>query len=343
MSAIGLNLGKSSIRAVELEKKKDGIYINNFGSYDNPRLNFESKEKNDVDAFADTLKHFISETGFTTPNVVIGLHESSIFMRVIKFPSMNEKELKTAVKYEAEQFLPIPADQINLSYKMLDPDFTEKDKVNVQVVAAVKDVLENYVSIAKKANLVVKAMEPETIALGRVLGDRPQMPMGTMILKVGYSGTLIIVAYGGYVRFTRAIPFGGEALTKALQQGLTLELPQAEEYKKVYGLDKFQADGKVYDILKPIIDDLIMEVKRATVFFTKHNPSANIKRVIVSGGTALMPGLISYLANNLDLEVQLANPLKDLMFSPKLEKQKAFLIEHSPGYATAVGLALKGL
>lgn len=343
MPVIGLNLGKSSIRAVELEKRKDGIYVNNFGSYDNPRLNLESKDKNDLDAFAETLKHFISETGFSTPNVVIGLHESSIFMRVIKLPMMSEKELKTSVKYEAEQYIPLPYDQITLSYQQLDPDFTEKDKVNIQIVAARKDVLENYVTIAKKAGLVVKAIEPETIALGRVLGDLPNAPLGTMVIKVGYSGTLIVVVYGGHVRFTRAVSFGGEALTKAIQQGLSLEFAQAEEYKKVYGLDKFQADGKVYEVLKPIIDSLILEVKRASVFFTKHNPSANIKRVILSGGTAMMPGLISYVANNLDLEVQLANPLKNMMFSPKLEKQKNFLIEHSPGYATSIGLALKGL
>jgi type IV pilus assembly protein PilM len=343
MSVIGLNLGKSSIRAVELEKKKDSIYITNFGSYDNPRLNLESKDKNDTDAFASTLKSFFSEVGFSTPNVVIGLHESNIFMRVIKLPKMSEKELKTSVRFEAEQYIPLPYDQINLSYKLLDPDFTDKDKVNVQIVAAKKDVLENYVAIAKKAGLVVKAIEPETIALGRVLGDSPEAPLGTMILKMGYSGTLVVVVYGGHTRFTRSVPIGGESFTRAIQQGLSLEAAQAEDYKKVYGLDKFQAEAKVYDVLKPITDNLILEIKRASIFFTKHNPSASIKRVILSGGTAMMPGLLTYIANNLDVEVQVANPLKTLIISPRLEKQKAFLTESAPSYSTAVGLALRGI
>jgi type IV pilus assembly protein PilM len=343
MPVIGINLGKSSIRAVELDKKKDGIVVTNFGSYDNPRLNLESKDRADLDVFAASLKNFISEVGFSTPNIVIGLSESSIFMRVIKLPVMSEKELSTSVKYEAEQYIPLPYDQIKLSYKQLDPDFTEKDKVNVQIVAARKDVLDNYVEIAKKAGLIIKAIEPETIALGRVLGDTPESPMGTMLLKLGYSGTLIVVVYGGHVRFTRAISIGGDSLTKAIQQGLGLEFNQADEYKKVYGMDKFQAEGKVYDVLKPITDNLIMEVKRASVFFTKHSPSATIKRVILSGGTALMPGLLSYIANNLDMEVQIANPLKNLIISPKLEKQKASLIEHAASYSTAIGLAMKGL
>ena len=343
MPVIGLNLGKSIIRAVELEKRKDGIYINNFGSYDNPRLNLESKDKTDTEVFASTLKSFFSEVGFSTPNVVMGLHESSIFMRVIKLPKMSEKELKTSVKFEAEQYIPLPYDQINLSYKLLDPDFTEKDKVNVQIVAARKDILESYVEICKKAGLVLKAIEPETLALGRVLGDTPDVPLGTMILKMGYSGTLIVVVYGGHTRFTRSIPIGGDTFTKAIQQGLTLEANQAEDYKKAYGLDKFQAEGKVYEVLKPIADALILEVKRASIFFTKHNTSASIKRVIISGGTALMPGLITYIANNLDVEVQVANPLRNLIISPKLERQKASLVEIAPSYSTAVGLALRGL
>lgn len=343
MPVIGLNLGKSSIRAVELEKKKDVIYVNNFGSLDNPRLNLESKDKNDIESFASSLKNFFSEVGFSTPNVVIGLHESNIFMRVIKLPKMSEKELKTSVKFEAEQYIPLPYDQINLSYKQLDPDFVEKDKVNIQIVAAKKDVLENYVNLSKKAGLAVKAIEPETLALGRVLGDTPEAPLGTMILKMGYSGTLVVVVYSGYTRFTRSVPIGGDTFTKAIQQGLALEANQAEDYKKIYGLDKFQAEGKVYDVLKPITDNLILEVKRASIFFTKHNPSASIKRVILSGGTALMPGLLTYIANNLDAEVQVANPLAGMVISPKLEKQKAVLIEHAASYSTAIGLALRGL
>jgi type IV pilus assembly protein PilM len=343
MPVIGLNLGKSSIRAIELEKKKEGLVVTNFGAYDNPRLNLDSTDKNDVDAFAESLKHFITEIGFNTPNVCIGLHESNVFMRVISLPQMNDKEFKTSVKYEAEQYIPLPLDQVNLSYQKLDPDFTDKNKVNIQIVAAKKEVLENYVTLAKKAGLVVRAIEPETLALGRILGDTRDKPIGTMILKLGYSGTLVVVSYGGYVRFTRVVTVGGDILTKIIQQSLNIEPEQAEEYKKSYGMDRYQGDGKVYEVLKPTIDNLVLEIKRASMFFTKHNPSASIKRVILTGGTALMPELITYIANNLDVEVQVADPLRNLTISPKLDKQKGALIEQGPRYSTAIGLAMRGL
>ncbi len=341
MSVIGLNLGKSSIRAIELDSHDGSVIVNNFGAYDNPRLNLDSQEKTDIEGFTSSLSSFFSEVGFSTPNVVVGLHESNVFMRVIKLPIMSDHELKTSVKFEAEQYIPLPMDQVTLSYQKLDLDYVEKDKMNIQIVAAKKDVLDNYVTIIKKAGLVIKAIEPETLALGRVLGDTRESPLGTMILKIGFSGTLIEVVYGGFVRFTRAVAVGGESLTKTIQEGLGLEMEQAEEYKKAYGMDRYQGEGKVYEVLEPIVDSLILEIKRASVFFTKHNPSDIIKRVIITGGTALMPGLLTYIAGNLDTEVQVANPLVSMQISPKLDKKKSELIEQGPRYSTAVGLAMR--
>ncbi len=343
MPIVGLNFGKSSFRAVELDKRKDQIFLNNLGKYENPKIDFQSGDVSNIDEIATHVSQFFRELNFTTSHVVLGLDESFVFMRIIKVPAMSDKELKSAVKYEAEQYIPLPIDQMNLSYQRLDPDLVEKDKINVQVVAAKKDVLEKYVTIAKKAHLVPVAIEPETIALGRILGDTPEAPLGTLILEMGLSGSILVISYGGYVRFTRTIAVGGGAMTKAIQQSLNLDTNQAEEYKKAYGMDPLQADGKIFSVLKPMVDSLILEMKRATVFFTKHNPSANIKRVILTGGTAQMPELLTYIAKNVDFEVQLANPLANFQFSSKLEPQKKNILQESSLYSAVAGLALRGL
>ncbi len=341
MPIVGLNFGRSTFRAVELDKKKDGLIISNIGTYENPKVNFLSDQKEDIDNIAGHIADFFKDMGFGTSHVVMGLDESQVFMRIIKVPAMSDKELRSAVRYEAEQYIPLPLDQINLSYQRLDPDLTEKDKINVQVVAAKKDVLERYVAIAKKAKLVPYAIEPETVALGRILGDSADAPLGTIIMDMGFSGSIIVVTYAGAVRFTRAIPIGGDVITRAIQQELNLDVQQAEEYKKVYGMDPMQAEGKIFNVIRPVIDNLILEVKRATVFFTKHNSSANIKRLILTGGTALMPELLTYVAKNVDFEVQLANPLANFRFSPKLEPRRKELNLEGPMYSTAAGLALR--
>ena len=341
MPIVGLNFGRSTFRAVELDKRKEGLIISNIGTYENPKVNFLSDKREDMDLIAEHIAEFFKEMGFGTSHVVMGLDESQVFMRVMKVPAMSDKELRSAVRYEAEQYIPLPLDQINLSYQRLDPDLTEKDKINVQVVAAKKDVLERYVAIAKKAKLVPYAIEPETLALGRVLGDSADAPLGTIVMDLGFSGSIIVVTYGGAVRFTRSIPVGGDIITKAIQQELNLDVQQAEEYKKVYGMDPMQAEGKIFNVIRPIMDNLILEIKRATVFFTKHNSSANIKRLILTGGTALMPELLTYVAKNVDFEVQLANPLANFQFSQKLEPRRKDLSQDGPMYSTAVGLALR--
>ncbi|MBU0534761.1 MAG: type IV pilus assembly protein PilM [Patescibacteria group bacterium] len=341
MPIIGLNIGKRSFRAVELDFKKDKIILNNFGNYSNPKVSMDPNSQDDLDMVSQSLEQFFSEVGFSSSDIITSVNETNVFMRIIKLPAMNDKELKSSIKFEAEQYIPLPLDQVNVSYQKLEQDFSDKGKMSVQIVAARKDIVEKYVEILRKAKLTPKAIEPETIALGRVLGDTKENPSGTMILEMGYSNSLIVVCYGGFVRFTRAIPIGGDVITKTIMQSLSLDYEQAEEYKKVYGLDDFQGEGKVAAVIKPVIDNLILEVQRAAVFFTNHNPSASIKRVVLSGGTALMPNLLSYVANKLDLEVMLANPLNNIEISPKLEKQKQTIIDEAPLYSSVIGLALR--
>lgn len=343
MPIIGLSIGKRSFRAVELDFKKDKIILNNFGNYFNPKISMDMSTPDDLKLISQSLEQFFSEVGFSSSDIITSINETNVFMRIIKLPAMSDKELKSSIKFEAEQYIPLPLDQVNVSYQKLEQDFTDKGKMSVQIVAARKDVVEKYVEMLRKAKLTPKAIEPETIALGRVLGDTKENPSGTMILEMGYSNSLIVVCYGGFVRFTRAIPIGGDVITKTIMQTLSLDHDQAEEYKKVYGLDDLQGEGKVATVIKPVIDNLILEVQRAAVFFTNHNPSASIKRVVLSGGTALMPNLLSYIASKLDLEVMLANPLNNIEISPKLEKQKQVIIDEAPLYSTVIGLALRKL
>ena len=341
MPIVGLDLGSNNFRAVEIEGKKNSFILNKFGHYDNPKLNLQSDEKGDIESYSSALKEFFDEIGFSTPEVVVSLNEMNVYMRTITLPQMSDGDLKNSITFEAEQYIPLPMSEVNLSYQKLDTEVLPEGKMNVQIVAAKKTILEKYVEILKQSRLIPRAIEPETIALGRVLGDNRDNPLGTIILDMGYKRTLIIIVYYGFVRFTRSIPIGGEVISRAIQQGLNLDYSQADEYKKVYGIDPNQVDGKIYEVVKPIIDNVLTEVKRASLFFTKQNPGANMKRVILTGGTAQMPGLLSYMAGNLDLEVEVSNPLKYVELSSRLEKQRAAFLEEGPIFSTPIGLALK--
>ncbi len=343
MPIIGLELGRHNFRAVELDNQKGKNILLKFGMYDNPRINLETDEKDDIVNYSKAIRDFFDETGFKSSNTVVALPEHHVYMRIIKVPTMNDKELKNSIQFEAEQYIPLPLKEVSLTYQKIETDLPDKNKMSVQLVAAKKTILDKYVQILRNAKLVPRGIEPETISMGRVLGDTLDHPAATIILNIGFSESLVVITYRGSVQFTRSISMGGDILTRAISQDLGLDYIQAEEYKKAYGLDSSQAEGKIYNVLKPLFDNIVQEVKRSKIFFTTHNPNINISRVVLSGGTALMPGLFFYMANNLDAEVELANPWKNIQFSEKIAEHKETLMQEGPVFATGVGLALKDL
>ncbi|MFZ5425208.1 MAG: type IV pilus assembly protein PilM [Patescibacteria group bacterium] len=343
MSIVGLDLGTYSIKALEIDEIKGNKVLKNFTVFNDAKLNLESNTKEDLDYYSEKLKEIFSENGFTSNQVIVSLPESDVFTRVIKVPQMGEKDLKSSIAFEAEQYIPLPLKEVNYDFQIIDTDSIDKNKMDVLLVAAKQAVLSKYVAILKDAKLVPKGLEPETLAIGRVLGDNPSRPSASIILNMGELSTEIIVTYKGYVRFTRSISMGGDTLSRSLAQALNFDFNQAEEYKKTYGLDSTQADGKVYEVLKPLFDNITAEIKRSKIFYTTHNPNVIINRVILSGGAALMPGLLFYMANNLDLEVELANPWRNIRISEKILSKKEYLTDSGPMFVTAVGLAMKGL
>ncbi|MBI2620609.1 type IV pilus assembly protein PilM [candidate division WWE3 bacterium] len=340
---VGLDLGSHTFRAVELIEIKGNVSLTKFGSYENPRISLESQSAEDLLHYTAAIKDFFAEVGFSGTDVFTSIPEAEVFTRVVKMPQMSEKELRSSILFEIEQYIPLPSKDINYDLQIIDNDAIDRDKMNVLIVAAKKEVANKYVGLIKGAGLSPKGLEPETLSISRALGGDGVGSNAALIVNFGSNASQIIVNYRGFVRFTRSMSIGGNALTRAVIQSLNLEYNQAEEYKRTYGLDNNQAEGKVFNAIKPVFDNVLSEIRRAKVFYTTHNPNVIINRIILCGGTALMPGLLFYVANNLDLEVELANPWRNIVFSDRMQSQKEQLIEMGPVFVSAVGLALKEL
>lgn len=341
MPVVGLDLGAHTFRAIELDRIKDNTVLQKFGTYDNPKIHLESESDKDLEVYASALRDFFAEVGLSTDSVTTALPESDVFTRVISVPNMSAQELKGAIEFEAEQYIPLPLNEVSYDFQILEADSNEKDKMNVLLVAAKKSILKKYIAILKQAGLTPTGMEPETLAVTRAVGDSPARPSASIIVNFRSEDTQIIISYKGFVRFTRGVGIGGDTLTRAISQDLNLDFNQADEYKKTYGLDSSHFEGKVFNSISSIFDNVISEITRSKIFFNTRNPDVNIRRVIISGGTALMPGLLFYLATKLDLEVELAQPWRNIVFSPKIESQRETLNDIGPMFVTAVGLALK--
>lgn len=352
MPTIGLDIGRHRFRMVEIEKEKGSYVLKNFGEYDGPLLDLNFADENLVAAYAEAIKKYVRDHNFTTSQAVVALPEQDVFLRVVQTPQMGYKELKDFVALGAEEYIPLPLEEVTFDVQMLDSSTvtnTDESKLaatadgmmHVLLVVARNQVLSRYVNLVKQAGLTPKGIEPETLAIERILGDTSERPSASIIVNIGSLSTQIIISYKGFVQFTRSVSVGGEELTKAIQKNLGLEYTQAEEYKKAYGLDESQVEGKVYEAIHPVFDNIVLEINRSKMYYTTHNPEVLINRVILSGGSALMPGLLAYMVNKLDVEAELANPWRTIKLSEKIEHSRDNLMESGPLFSTAVGLALK--
>ena len=335
----GLDIGTSTTKLVQLTKNIEKYELVTAGSIASPSRALLSESLEDQEELVDTLKKLLDEVKPTTKKVITALPESQIFTRVIEMPLLSESELTSALKWEAEQYVPLPLSEVQLDWQILDTLSDEKgkdSKMEILLVAAPKILVEKYIKIFSLADLEAVSIETEPIALNRaLLNNNPAAPT-TLIISFGASTTDICIIKLGKLTFTRSISTGGLSLSRAIGQDLGFDLNQAEEYKRTYGLDASQLEGKVMQSIKPVIDVVVNEIRRSLAYYIGKRPADPIKRAVITGGSAKMPGLVVYLANSLGIEVQIGNPWENVNIPASL-KQK--LTADASEYATCIGLA----
>ena len=336
----GLDIGSSTIKAVQLGGSFESPTFITAGQFPTPSQATLSESEEDIKAVAETIKTLHKEAKITTDKVVTALPESQIFTRVVEMPQLSKQEIQSAIDYEAEQYVPIPLSEVRLTWQILSsrvgPD--KKPKVDILLVAAPNNLINKYLRILKAAALTAVSLETETTAVVRALVQRIEGSPTTLIISIGASTTDLTIIENTQINFTRSIATGGSALARGVANDLGFETDQAVEYMKTYGLDSTQLEGKVMQSIKPIFDVIVNEVRRALAYYSGRYPSKPVKRVVLAGGTAKLPGVVIYLAEVLGLEVQMGNPWDGIGLPPNISKK---LIDEGTSYSVAVGLALK--
>lgn len=342
MNYFGLDIGSSSLKLVELKLDRTrGRVLSLHGNSPLSRpVNISAESDEDLKELSVVVKEFVNSFSLSSNRVVIALPESQIFTRVVNFPKMGEKELSSAMQYEAQQYVPVNLAEVSLDYQIIDNAVGAENQMEVLIIAAPKTLVAKYMKLAHDAGLEVVGLETETIAVARSLIPDAKTPT-TMIVNIGALTTDLSVVSLSAVRFTRSISTGGTAMARAISQSLGFDLGQAEEYKKTYGMDSNQLEGKIMQAIKPIFDVITDEIKRSIAFYNTHHKEDKIKRAVVCGGTASLPGAIVYIASSLDLEVELGNPWSRISIPERFPRQE--LEESGPSFAVAAGLALKEL
>lgn len=339
-SAIGLDIGSHSIKLVELLEDKSVYTLHAAGLVPNPSKIQSSNDKKDKEAVAIAIKKLFADAVVSGRMVNIALPESQVFTRVIQMPRLSERELSSAIRWEAEQYVPLPLEQVSLDYSLLEDGATAQtssDTMDVLLVASPKILIEKYVEILELADLSIAVAETEILAATRAMARTITNVKNAIILSLGAQTSDMAIVRNGTLAFTRSISVGGEALSRALSQGFGFEQHQAEEFKRTYGLEKDKLEGKIVAATKPVMDTIVGEMKRAIAFFQERYKDERVQVVLLSGGTARLPGLVVYMAEQLGIETQIANPFIGI----KRDQRFSVLDAQGPTFAVAIGLALR--
>jgi len=335
--SVGLDIGSKTIKIVELENdgKKRLLKASGVVGYKGmtPETTHDDKELVPV---SEAIKKLHKEAKIISRDIAIALPEPHVFTRTIKFPLLTDAEIASAVKWESEQYVPIPINEAIVQHQILE---RREDKtpgyVSVLLIAVPKVIVERYARAVEMAGLNLSVIETEMMSSVRSLSNENQT---MLVVNFGARSTNIAVSKKGFLSFSRSIPTAGEAFTRAVAQTLGVEEQQAEEYKRTYGLSSQQLEGKIKMALDPVFRMVSEEMKKAIHFYQSEESGDTPGSAVLSGGTAGMPEVASTLTKLLGLEVVVGNPFSKVEVSPDAAKS---LAGYAPLYSIAVGLALR--
>lgn len=340
MSALGLDIGSSSIKLIALSGNIKVPRLDAFGLAVNPVGNVETENDAERVQIAQAVKKLVADAGVKEKKVVAALPEAKVFTRVVEMPVLSESELASAVNWEAEQYIPIPISEVQLDYRILSkPEGRNpQGKMQVFLVAAPTTSVEKMVKLLDLAGLEAEALETEILGVTRALIREENLPP-ILIVHMGAGTTDLSLIEKGVIVFTRSIPTGGNALSRALANELGLEPLQAEQYKRTYGLDGNQLQGKVRKALLAVFQSILGEIRKAMYFYTT-NRRGKIGRVVLSGGGSYLPEFTGELARELGVEVVVANPFAGIAMDPRQQKRIGGV---GAVFSVAIGLAMRGI
>lgn len=336
--AFGLDIGTQTVKGVWFSREKNGFLLNSAMMIPAPPRGMASESPLDQEEMAKAIRTLVDEGKITTRYVNVALPENLVYTRVIEMPVLSDKELASAIYWEAEQYIPVPLTTITLDYKVLSKPETvgQGQKMQVLLVGAPTSLIDRYEKVLNLCGLSINAVETELLSIIRSVVVEEHFP-STLFAHIGAVSTSLAIVRNGILVFAYSLPTGGVALSRAIAADFGFALPQAEEYKKVYGLSDQSIGRKIGKVSEPILSSILTEMKKALAFYSEKFPDDPVKQIILSGGSAKLPGLATYFTGNTGIETALANPWK-ILVDQEVTKD---IIENASEYTIAVGLAMR--
>lgn len=308
MSITALDIGTHTIKALSAKNAKQ-IHIVQAVDVPNTLNLLIPQNDQETTQFSEMIANLLNDYKLDASDVRLSLPESVIANKVIEVPVLTNAELASAIGWQAEQYIPIPKDDLSLEYQILArPEKKSPEaKMKVLLVASRKSFIEKINNIFLNLGIEPTVMETQMFSVIRALdliSDDPE----TLIVHMGANNLDLAVVANGMFEFIFSSKNGSQLLTNSIAQSFGLDLKQAEEYKITYGLNAEQLEGKLVQVMLPIVNNVIVEIQKALRYYSQLHPGQTIKRVVLSGGPSEMIGFNQYLAQQINAEILLMAP-----------------------------------
>jgi type IV pilus assembly protein PilM len=338
-SLVGLDIGSSSVKAIELKPAGKGFRVSAIGVESVPPDSIVDGAIIDGGAVADAVRRLFANKKFKAKDVVASLSGNSVIVKKITLPTMTEAELSESIYWEAEQYIPFDIQDVNLDYEILDSG--AQGQMEVLLVAAKKDKIADYTNVISQAGKTPVIVDVDVFALQNAFEANYGFEPGAVvaILNAGASAININILSGSQSVFTRDVSMGGNAFTEAVQKELNLPYESAEQLKK--GQD---VDGATYEdaraVLRAMTDNVLLEVEKTFDFFKATASNDRIDRIMLCGGASRVEGFAESLRERFATEVEQFDPFRQVgMDAKKVGIDNAD--DYGPVAAVAMGLALR--
>ncbi|MDD5145483.1 MAG: type IV pilus assembly protein PilM [Candidatus Pacebacteria bacterium] len=359
--AFGLDISDLSLKIVKLKKKGKFLSLASFGETKiSPGILTEGEVKDEkklAQIIKESVKNITGEK-LKTKYVVSSLPEEKTFLQVIQMPKMKEEELKKAVLFEAENYIPLPIDQVYLDSQIVPQLYDHLDHSDVLILALPKKIVDPYLFSIKSAGLQPLAFEIESQAIARALIKNELSESPALLIDLGAGRTSFIIFSGYSLKFTSSIPISSQGFNEVISRSLGVNNEKAEELKREYGLqeniklkkdDGKTKDGEIFEALIPSLTDLIEQIKKYLSYYQTHAlhehslpNNKGVKKILLSGGGANLKGLDDFLSLELKIPVEVANPWVNILPS-QIKELPQLPFEKSLSFTTALGLALRAI
>ncbi len=351
---IGLDIGSHSIKLVEIEDSKKGKVLRNFGIIGLPQNAIVEGSIKEMEIVSSAIKNLLKHLRIKNKNVASSISGYSVIVKKISISQRSDAELEATIPDEAEQYIPFDISDVNLDYEVLpsaaeakegekgDKEGEKEDIMDIMLVAAKKDIVEDYVSLLQLSNLNPVVLDVDAFALQNAFEISAEETSGCYaIVNVGAEELGINAIKEGISIFTRDSSYGGSQITEAIMSKFDVSHEEADRIK-LGGAKMDQDRAAMEEIFTSVVSGWVQEIKRALDFLGTTYPDESIEKIFVTGGSCRIPGFQKYLEMETDIPVEELNPFASLQISERVFDPK-YLGYMAPQAAVAVGLALRSV